>query len=131
MNEAGQTILVVDDEPLIRRLLRSLLQPLNLEILEAGTGNEALEIFEQHGQSIALLLTDVVMPGMHGDALAARLLESRPNLPVIFISAYCTQIQPALRKFACLSKPFRLEDVRSTVCEMLARDRHEVAAFHA
>lgn len=131
MDEASQTILVVDDEPLIRRLLRSLLQPLNLEILEAGTGDEALEIFDRHHDSISLLLTDVVMPGMHGDDLAARLLESRPNLPVIFISAYCTQIQPALRKFACLSKPFRLEDVRSTVREILARDRHNAAAFRA
>jgi CheY-like chemotaxis protein len=104
---------------MIRRLVCSALQPLNCSVLEAGTGAEAIKIFEQHHQRIALLLTDVVMPGMHGDDLAVHLLKAQPSLPVVFITAYCSQIQPAVRHCVCLQKPFRSEDICGVVGEFL------------
>ncbi len=60
------TILLVDDEPDIRSLVRDVLGPQGYRILEAGNADEALRVAQEHDEPIDLLLTDVVMPGMHG-----------------------------------------------------------------
>jgi CheY-like chemotaxis protein len=73
------TILLVDDEPDIRSLVRDVLGPQGYRILEAGNADEALRVAQEHGKPIDLLLTDVVMPGMHGHELAAQLLVQRPG----------------------------------------------------
>jgi len=102
-------VLVVDDEPTIRALLRCLLEQRGYGVLEAGSGEEGLELFQQHSTSIGLLITDVVMPGMKGPELASQLLELRPDLPVLYISGYCDEYKDSMRGFLCLSKPFAAE----------------------
>jgi CheY-like chemotaxis protein len=83
-----ETILVVDDEPYIRRLVVDTLQPLGYRLLEACSAQEALRISETTKEEIAMLLTDVVMPGMNGIELARRITERRPAITVLFASGY-------------------------------------------
>jgi two-component system, cell cycle sensor histidine kinase and response regulator CckA len=83
-----ETILLVEDEPGVRQLVREMLQRLGYTTVEAGGGAEALRLFEQHQGSIDLLLTDVIMPQMSGRDLAERLRAVRPSLKVLYISGY-------------------------------------------
>ncbi len=83
-----ETILLVEDEEPVRRATRRLLERHGYTVLEAGSAEAALEIWERSADGIALLLTDWIMPGMHGPALAARLRAERPALRTALISGY-------------------------------------------
>ena len=84
-----ETILVVEDEPLLRDMARLILLDCGYRVLEAGSGAEALQIWEGNSEAIDLLVTDVVMPGgMSGRDLAVKLLASQPRLRVVFTSGY-------------------------------------------
>jgi len=84
-----ETILVVEDEPPLRLLIRTILTRLGYQVLEAPSGVGALKVWREHHECIHLLLTDMVMPErMSGRDLAVRLHEERPDLPVIFITGY-------------------------------------------
>jgi PAS domain S-box-containing protein len=83
-----ETVLVVDDEPYIRRLVMETLAPLGYTVLEAGSGNEALHLVEGLTARIDLLLVDVIMPGMNGRQLADLLAVRRPGMRTIFMSGY-------------------------------------------
>ena len=119
-----QIVLLVDDEPMVRNLIRTTLQSLDCEVVEAGSGMEAVQLFKRRRARIALLLTDIAMPGMAGDELATILTGLFPELPVLFISATGKQLPPGLQHFQCLHKPFRLDVLTRTVANML-RDRGE------
>jgi two-component system, cell cycle sensor histidine kinase and response regulator CckA len=86
--QGHETILVVEDEPAVRDIVRHVLQARGYSVLQAQDGREALRISEQHDGPIDLLLTDVVMPGMNGRELAGRLASLHPTMPVIFMSGY-------------------------------------------
>jgi hypothetical protein len=81
-------ILVVDDEPGVRQLVCRTLEGEGYSTREAAHGGEALELVEASPDPIHLVITDVVMPGMDGRELGRRLAQSRPTLPVLYISAY-------------------------------------------
>jgi two-component system, cell cycle sensor histidine kinase and response regulator CckA len=84
-----ETILVVEDEPVLRELAQVILHDCGYKILEAKSGREALQLWERHQDGIDLLLTDMVMPeGVSGMDLAERLLAAKPDLKVIFASGY-------------------------------------------
>jgi signal transduction histidine kinase len=84
-----ETILVVEDEPVLRDLAHVILQDCGYEVLEAGTGSEALKVWNTHEGHVDLLLTDMVMPdGMSGMELAQRLRDTSPELKIIFASGY-------------------------------------------
>jgi len=80
--EKEERILLVDDEPDIRSLARDVLAPQGYRVLEAGNAEEALRVAREYDEPIDLLLTDVVMPGLHGHELAAQLQGQRPGLKV-------------------------------------------------
>jgi CheY-like chemotaxis protein len=83
-----ETILVVEDEQDVRVLVKRLLESSGFSVLVAASPDEAEAIFASRGPSIDLLLTDVVMPGMNGRALADRFRAARPALRVLFMSGY-------------------------------------------
>lgn len=84
----GPSILLVDDDHGVRLLLATTLRGRGYEVVEASSGIEALAIFDQHRQTIRLLITDVVMPDLRGPALANKIREAQPQLPVLFITGY-------------------------------------------
>src|ERR1017187_7200228 len=84
----SRTILLVDDSPRIRPLVREILRNLNCHILEASTAEEALKIAAACGDGLDPLLTDITMPGMNGLELAAELRQRYPDMRVLYMSGY-------------------------------------------
>ncbi|MBI4324898.1 MAG: response regulator [Chloroflexi bacterium] len=88
-----ETILLVEDEPDLRDISRLLLEELGYRVLEAATGQAALEIWQEHHSRIDLLLTDVILPGgLTGRELAERLRRQKPALKVILTSGYSPEV---------------------------------------
>jgi len=86
-------ILVVEDEPSLRLLVRKVLERSGFEVLEAASGRAALELWDQDKPHVDLLLTDMVMPdGMSGRQLAERLKADNPALKVLYTSGYSTEL---------------------------------------
>ena len=83
-----ETVLLVEDEGAVRQLLRAVLREKGYEVVEAGSAEEALEVFETSPRAYDLLLTDVVLPGMNGDELARSLKGRVEDLKVLLISGY-------------------------------------------
>jgi PAS domain S-box-containing protein len=82
------TVLLVEDEEMVREMAVEILQECGYEVLEASDGPDALSLSEQYPGRIELLLTDVVMPGMSGRQLAEQLITERPELKVLYMSGY-------------------------------------------
>jgi two-component system, cell cycle sensor histidine kinase and response regulator CckA len=119
---AGETILVVEDEPALRALVALVLREAGYTVLEAGSGEEALRVADAHAGELHLLLTDVVMPGMPGPALAARMRDRRPGLRTIFVSGYPDRAEggaPAPEDGAFVPKPFSPQVLVHTVRGLL------------
>jgi two-component system, cell cycle sensor histidine kinase and response regulator CckA len=83
-----ETVLLVEDEEAVRRLIRAILDRLGYTVVEARDGQEALECWQEHGRRIDIVLTDVVMPRLDGPSLAAAIRRSQPDIPVIYLSGY-------------------------------------------
>jgi two-component system cell cycle sensor histidine kinase/response regulator CckA len=122
-----KTILLVEDEDMLRGLIRELLEIKGYAVLEASQGIEALELFKKSMEPVDLVLTDVVMPHMSGSELIERLRNEQPALRVIFMSGYTGANNAAIHKslempgVAFLQKPFRLNALISQVEELLIR----------
>lgn len=84
-------ILVVDDEKSVCDLTGSMLELQGYAVLRASSGDEALELYEQYADRIALLVIDIVMPCMSGPIVAQQLLAKRPQLPILFVSGVVSQ----------------------------------------
>ena len=91
MARGSETILLVEDEAIVRELTVQILESDGYQVLEAMNGTEALRIAGEHGAPIHLLLTDVVMPGMNGRELANELRLHHPDMRVLFMSGYDDQ----------------------------------------
>ncbi len=125
------TILLVEDEPLVREYISGLLADHGYAVVEARDGGDALRIGERSDRRIHLLLTDVVMPGLSGRDLAERLREMHPSIGVLFMSGHTDDdivrrgVETAGTRF--IAKPFTaealLEKVRETVCLAPAASR--------
>ena len=83
-----ETVLLVEDEAMLRRAAREILELQGYQVLCAADGHEAAQAAGRHPGPIHLLLTDVVMPEMSGPAVAARLATSRPDMKVLYMSGY-------------------------------------------
>jgi PAS domain S-box-containing protein len=84
----SETILLAEDEEGVRTLARQILQANGFTVLEAADGAQAIHIFEEQGNEIDLLITDVVMPRMSGRELADQLVQKRPDIKVLYLSGY-------------------------------------------
>jgi two-component system, cell cycle sensor histidine kinase and response regulator CckA len=113
-----ETILVVDDEDQVRRLLVRGLRSGRYGVLEASGPEEAIALLEQDG-TIALLVTDIAMPNMSGAELALRVAALWPDLPVIFVSGHPYEVVARDREMIAqgrfLQKPFKVDDLLSMV----------------
>ncbi len=121
---SGDTILVVDDEDVVRTLASEILQMKGYSVLEAVNGSEALRLAEREAGPIHLLLTDVVMPQMQGPELANRLRLARPDTRVMYMSGYAFDVVPTWTLASVdgfLPKPFTPETLARMVREILGR----------
>jgi CheY-like chemotaxis protein len=112
-------ILVVDDEREIRNLVRTMVERAGYRVLEAASAREALETIEERMLEPKLMLTDIVMPGMSGLALAARVHHIRPSLPVIFMTGFADEYQAELSGSVCLRKPFKAPELLAAIQEVI------------
>jgi diguanylate cyclase (GGDEF)-like protein len=118
-----ETILVAEDEPLTRKLIRRWLEPLGYTILLAGNGAEALGITEAHEGPIHLLLSDIVMPDLDGRELARRVKLLKPSIQTLFVSGFlghaAADRTAVGRDAAFLAKPFTSADLVRKIREQL------------
>jgi PAS domain S-box-containing protein len=121
--DASETVLVVEDEPLVRELVAEMLQSAGYQVLVAGGGAEAIRLAESHAGPIQLLLTDVVMPELGGRELARQLADRRPEVRVLYMTGYTDDV--VLRHgdlgpgAAILQKPFTAAALARQVREAL------------
>ena len=122
----SETVLLVEDEQLVRRAAERILRGAGYKVLAASNGGEALLLCEQSGGKIELLVTDVVMPNMNGQELADRLRQLQPKLKVLFTSGYTANaivhhgVAESGARF--LSKPFSAAELTGKVREALDED---------
>jgi two-component system, cell cycle sensor histidine kinase and response regulator CckA len=122
--EAGsETILLVEDEAVVRRLVAEILETSGYSVLQAGDGPSALELLRRHAGALDLLVTDVVMPGMSGPEVAQAVTSMRPGTQVLYTSGYTDSaighhgvLEPGI---AFLQKPFSSDDLTHKVRSLL------------
>jgi len=120
-----QTVLVVDDEAVVRTLLRSVLRQQGYRVVPAEDGPDALGLCAAAGRRPDLLLTDIVMPGMNGVELADHLAAELPDLRVIFMSGYTDELRrpdgSRREDVRFLAKPFRIAELVTAIGDALGR----------
>ena len=118
------TVLVIDDDAPIRRLIQRMLEPNVCQVVEAQDAEAGLRLIERADPPIDVVLTDWIMSGLHGLDVVEVLQVHCPSLPVAVISAYTSTIHPIVRKgesLRILEKPFTGPDLQRTVQDMIAR----------
>ena len=125
--QAGSgTILLVEDEPMILEVTRTMLALQGYEVLAAASPAEALRLAEQHGRDIGLLMSDVVMPEMNGRDLARRLQEMLPGLKCLFMSGYTADViaQHGVvgAEVQFIAKPFSMEELVAKVGRVMTAE---------
>jgi two-component system cell cycle sensor histidine kinase/response regulator CckA len=122
-----ETVLLAEDEQDVRELAREFLESGGYHVIEATNGQNALSVAAQHTGSIDLLVTDMVMPGMTGQQLAARLQQQRSALAVIYMSGYsehaATESAQSALNARLLTKPFSRNAILRAVREVLGASR--------
>jgi two-component system, cell cycle sensor histidine kinase and response regulator CckA len=119
----GETVLVVEDEPAILDLYRTMLEKLGYRVLTAGTPSEAIREAKAHASDLQLLITDVVMPEMNGRDLARLISDIRPGLKCLFSSGYTAEAIDHYNVpdtgFEFIQKPFSMQDLALKAREAL------------
>jgi signal transduction histidine kinase/CheY-like chemotaxis protein len=122
----SETILVVEDEEVVRQLICTVLGEAGYEILQAESPEDALQLARERKVPIHLLVTDIVMPGMNGPALARALSEDQPSIKILYVSGYSDNdisaqgvVDPGL---VVLQKPFTQQSLSRKVRELLDTD---------
>ncbi len=127
-----ETILLVEDEPLVLELAQCALQELGYKVLPCASADEALRTFAEYPATIDLLVTDVVMPRMNGKELAARIVSLRPGIHVLFSSGYGEDIitrQGVIETgLHFIEKPYRPNDLLAKVRDILDQQRPRAGA---
>jgi hypothetical protein len=122
---AGRRILVVEDEDGVRDIVCRILTKAGYEVRAAGDPQEALKLCLDHNLQVDALLSDVIMPGMSGTQLAAELRQSRPGLPVLFMSGYTSGPAPGGQELPpdapLLHKPFQNDQLLQAMQQLLQR----------
>lgn len=119
MSNANPTLLVVEDDDIVRMLIVDVLEELEYQALEAASGDSALAILQDRSKTIDLMMTDVGLPDIDGKELAMQARALRPDLPILFASGYAENIEvPA--GMHVIGKPFSIDQLRDKVKSILA-----------
>lgn len=118
MSNPASTILVVEDDNIVRMLVVDVLEELEYTVLEAADAKEALGYLQNDSQTIDLLMTDKGLPDMDGIELAKKARELRPALPILFASGYAENID-APAGMQIIGKPFSIDQLRDKVNSIL------------
>jgi DNA-binding NtrC family response regulator len=126
----AKTILVVDDEPEIRKLVTAMLTRNGYRVLTADSGENAVRLF-RNNPGVDLLLTDVVAPGMSGPMIADEIAAIRPDVKVVFMSGYdntqVVQRYVVEKGYSLLIKPFTMEQLGKMIARVLEGNRTSAA----
>jgi two-component system, cell cycle sensor histidine kinase and response regulator CckA len=125
---AGETILLVEDELVVRDLVRQALQATGYAVLEATSGEQAVQVGSAHRGPIHLLLADVVLPGFSGPEVAAQLVATRPEIQVIYMSGYTPE---TIKRYGISEKPRLFLQKPFTPTTLLANVRAALDASKA
>jgi PAS domain S-box-containing protein len=121
--EERRTMLLIDDDEMVRNMANRMLTRIGFSVLEAADGVEAVEIFQQHQDEIRWVLSDLMMPRMNGWDTLTALRKISPEIPVILSSGYDEAQVMAQecsdRPSAFLGKPYQLKELREIVCRVL------------
>jgi CheY-like chemotaxis protein len=120
----SETVLLVEDEDVVRDLARRVLERSGYTVFACADGAEAVELAESHDGEIDLLLTDVVMPGLRGYEVASRVVATRPEIKILYMSGYAEEALvggPGVGGSALIEKPFAIDALASRVREELER----------
>jgi CheY-like chemotaxis protein len=118
MSTNASTILVVEDDDIVRMLIVDVLEELEFTVLEAEDGGKALAILADSGNAIDLMMTDHGLPGMDGRELSQRARQLRPALPILFASGYAETIDVP-SDMQVIGKPFSIDQLRDKVKSIL------------
>jgi len=123
LKNGHETVLVVEDEPMLLGIAKNMLERLGYRVLTANTPNESIHVAVQHADEIDLLMTDVVMPEMNGRELSERLLSIYPNLRCLFMSGYTSEVIAHHGVLDAgvpfIQKPFTLQTLSTKLREVL------------
>lgn len=123
MSDSKGTILVVDDELIVRDLIAGFLKKIGYEVIEATNGADAIKIFESLETPPIVVVTDIVMPEIDGPTMVQKLRESNPGLCVLFVSAYQSKklddsdLEKPENQF--LAKPFSFRNFAQAISELV------------
>jgi CheY-like chemotaxis protein len=115
-------LLVVEDDDIVRMLMVEVLDELGYTVIEAEHATAALRILEDSGQALALMMTDVGLPDMRGEALATKARELRPLLPILFASGYAESFNVP-EGMHLIGKPFSIDQLREKVQGILSSSK--------
>ncbi|SDT07190.1 Response regulator receiver domain-containing protein [Pseudomonas sp. Z003-0.4C(8344-21)] len=118
MSATQSTILVVEDDAIVRMLIVDVLEELEYRVVEADGGEQALEVLQDQTRQINLMMTDVGLPGMDGRELAKEARKLRPALKVLFASGYAESIDVP-EDMHMIGKPFSIDQLRDKVKKII------------
>ena len=123
----GCTVLVVEDDERVRKMVKMMLEHLGFSVLEAGDGMEAVAVFKQHQNDIRCVLSDLTMPRMDGWQTLVALRKLSPDIPVILSSGYdeahAMADEHTERPNAFLGKPYQFKGLSETISRVLAEQK--------
>lgn len=114
-----ETILIVEDEDAVRSLVSTVLRRKGYEVLETSNGEDALRLFEQRPETIDVIVTDVVMPGMQGMTLVSKIRGLKPGIRVLYMSGYTSNTASITSDATFIMKPFTPAALAEKVKELL------------
>jgi DNA-binding NtrC family response regulator len=129
LRRGAETVLVVDDEAMVKDLARDILKRYGYTVLTASGGEEALSVYQQRGNEIAVVVLDVVMPGMDGREVFARIRDINASAKVIVSSGYSNdqEAEEMIKRGAAafVQKPYRMAELVKAVGEVIEKREGE------
>ncbi len=119
-------ILIVDDDPMVRKIVITILQKYGYDVFDAPSGQQGLKCVTEHPE-IDLVLSDIVMPELSGPEMVDKILDKRPGMRVIFMTGYGADnlLPNQVKKFGVLEKPFTIPGLLGAIRNGLEKHDHE------